>query len=277
MQAGLPENNNSTIPDVTQIPEKRNKDGMLVKLLTGLLLVMFPVGFIIMFTESGKPYLWTTTIFLGLETLILFIILTKLADLLSVVITTAVIFMASWFIEYWGVTSGFPFGNYTYSHVLSPLIGGVPLAIMFAWFTVTSSSLLTARFLLKGSSEISAVVIASVFILATDILLEPFASFINNFWVWRGSVIPVQNFGAWLAVGLMFSAAVSRLIKWDNIKSCSSLNYKIPVVILIINILNFSAVNIAHGYYIITFLGVMMFAVPAVFIKYFIPGKQAAV
>lgn len=68
----------------------------------------------------------------------------KLADLLSVVITTAVILMASWFIEYWGVTTGFPFGDYRYTGILAPHIGGVPLAIMFAWFTLAAGSLLAA-------------------------------------------------------------------------------------------------------------------------------------
>lgn len=233
---------------------------------------MFPVGFIIMFTEAGKPYLWTTTIFLGLETLILFIILIRLADLLSVVITTAVIFMASWFIEYWGVNAGFPFGNYTYTHVLTPLIGGVPLAIMFAWYTVTAGSLLTARFLLKGTSEIAAVAIASVFILATDILLEPFASFINKFWIWNDSAIPLQNFAAWFITGLIFLLVFSRLIKWNDIQIYASSYYKIPLLVLIINILNFSVVNLANGYFIITFLGIMMFVIPALLLKHFING-----
>lgn len=235
---------------------------------------MFPVGFIIMFTDLGGQYLWTTTIFLGLQALITFIIISKLADLLSVVITTAVIFMASWFIEYWGVTTGFPFGNYRYSGILAPHIGGVPLAIMFAWFTLAACSLLAARFLLKGSSEVSAVSIASVFILATDILLEPFAAFVNKFWLWSDSAIPMQNFVSWYAIGLLFIFTFSQLIKWHKSSDHNSLLYKIPVLILLINIVNFSVVNIFNNYVTITVFGLLHFVIIIALLKMFQDKKQ---
>lgn len=234
---------------------------------------MFPVGFIIMFSDIGSGYLWTTTIFLGLEALITLIILSKLADLLSVVITTAVILMASWFIEYWGVNTGIPFGIYSYTHVLSPLIGGVPLAITFAWFTVTANSILAARYLLKGSSEVSAIIIASIFVLATDILLEPFASFINNFWVWQSSAIPLQNFASWFVIGLLFVITISQLIKWHEKINYSSSIFKIPLIITAINILNFSIINIAHDYYILTAIGILIFIVIIISTKIFNVSK----
>lgn len=230
---------------------------------------MFPVGFIIMFTQFGSEYLWTTTIFLGLEALITFIILLKSADILSVVITTAVIFMASWFIEYWGVTTGFPFGLYSYTHVLSPLVGGVPLAISFAWFIVTANSLLAARYLLKGFNETSAILIASIFVLATDILLEPFASFVNNFWVWQGQAVPLQNFVSWFAIGIIFIFTLSQLIKWDHVPINNSYVNKIPLLIMAINIVNFSVVNIVNGYYFLTITGLVIFIVITASIKFF--------
>ncbi len=230
---------------------------------------MFPVGFFIMLTEFGRDYLWTTTIFLALQAVITFIILSKLADLLSVVITTAVIFMASWFIEYWGATTGFPFGIYSYSHTLAPLIGGVPLAIIFAWFTVTANSLLAARYFLKGYSEISAVLIASIFILATDILLEPFASFVNNFWVWQTTAIPIQNFISWFLIGLIFVITLSQLVKWHKVEIHNSRLYKIPLLIIAINIINFSIVNIANGYYFLTITGLAIFIIIITSIKLF--------
>ncbi len=233
---------------------------------------MFSVGFIIMFTELGSGYLWTTTIFLGLQAVITFIILTKMADLLSVVITTAVIFIGSWFIEYWGVTTGFPFGIYSYSHTLAPLIGGVPLAIMFAWFTVTANSLLAARYFLKGYSEVSAILIASIFILATDILLEPFASFINNFWVWQTGAIPIQNFISWFAIGLIFVITLSQLIKWHKAEINNYRLFNIPLLITAINIINFSVINIANGYYFLTITGIVIFIVIISSIKFFKPS-----
>ena len=256
--------------------------GRLLNILTGILVVMFPVGFFIMFTDFGKEYLWTTTIFLGLEALIIFIILVKTADLLSVVITTAVIFLASWFIEYWGVTTGFPFGGYSYTTTLHPLIGGVPLAIMFAWFTVSASALLTARYLLNGSSETAAIAAGAAFILGTDILLEPFASFINGFWLWDEGVIPIQNFLSWFVVGIIFLFTFSQLIKWNEETAARAKINRIPLLITAINILNFSVLNLAHGYFVLTVTGLVIFTIIAASIKIFnkplagsAPGGQA--
>lgn len=110
------------------------------------------------------------------------------------------------------------------THVLSPLIVGVPLAITFAWFTVTANSLLAARYLLKGYNEISAVLIAAIFVLATDILLEPFASFVNNFWVWEAQAVPIQNFISWFIIGIIFIFTLSQLIKWHTVPNDNSLN-----------------------------------------------------
>ncbi len=243
--------------------------GKILNILTGILVVMFPVGFLIMFTEPGREYLWTTTIFLGLEALITFIILVKTADLLSVVITTAVILIASWFIEFWGVTTGFPFGGYSYTDALRPLIGGVPLAILFAWFTVSASALLTARYLLNGSSETAAIAAGAAFILGTDILLEPFASFINGFWLWDEGTIPIQNFISWFAMGIIFLFTFSQLIKWNEETAPRAKINRIPLLITAINIVNFSVLNLAHGYYVLTVTGLVIFTFIAASIKIF--------
>jgi putative membrane protein len=253
----------------TELQVNNPQAGKLLKVLTGILIIMFPVGFLIMFTELGSRFLWTTTIFLGLEALITFIILVKSADLLSVAITTAVIFLASWFVEYWGVSTGIPFGKYSYTHVLWPLIGGVPLAISFAWFIVSVNSLLAARYLLKNTSEAAAIAAASVLVLATDILLEPFASFINSFWIWELSVIPIQNFLSWFITGLLFVFTVSQLIKWNDNQVNSYGLSKIPLLVTVINILNFSIINIANGYYVLTAAGLIIIAVVVLSIKFF--------
>lgn len=225
------------------------------------LLVMFPVGFFIMFTEFGRQYIWTTTIFLGLQAVILVLVMIKLADPLSVIITTSAIIIVSYFTEWWGVNTGIPFGFYNYTSVLQPQISGVPLAIVFAWIAVASSSFLGARSLLKTSGGLTVLVVSSVFILATDLLLEPFASFINNYWVWQGGMIPVQNFVSWLIIGLVFSIMLGSLIKWRPAPANESSLLKIPLIIIAINVVNFSVMNFVHGYIVITILGLSIFAV----------------
>lgn len=228
-----------------------------LRLLTAVLIVMFPVGLVLMFTEFGRQFLWTTTIFLGLQAVITFIVLLKLAESAGVIITTLVVFASSFIIEWWGVNTGFPFGGYSYSSVLLPLINGVPLAISFAWFVVSVNSYLAARFFL-GSGGSAAIAVSSVLILATDILLEPFASFINGYWMWSSGVIPLQNFISWFIIGILYSLAIFFFIKWKAPGIKTSSMEKIPLLIILINILNFSIINIAHGYLVLTGVGLII-------------------
>jgi len=228
-----------------------------LKVLTGILIVMFPVGFIIMFTEFGRQYLWTTTVFLGLQALITFIVLLKLAESAGVIITALLVFISSFVIEWWGVNTGFPFGMYLYSDVLQPLVNGVPLAISFAWFVVSVNSFLAARYFL-GSGGAAAIAVSSVFILATDILLEPFASFINGYWLWSAGSIPIQNFISWFIIGTLYSAAIAFIITWKSKIENKSKLEKIPLIIIVINILNFSVINIANGYMVLTITGLVL-------------------
>lgn len=222
---------------------------------------MFPVGFYIMYTEAGREYLWTTTVFLGLQALIIFIILLYTADRISVIITTAVILLASYCIEWWGVNSGFPFGTYAYTDVLLPLVNGVPLAITFAWFVVAGSSFLASRFLLKDSGTAAVITVSSALILASDILLEPFASFMNAYWIWDSAAIPMQNFLSWLVLGAVFSIALNGLLKWKEESAIPKGINRYPFIIIAVNLINFSVINIAGGYYVLTIIGFLMFAI----------------
>lgn len=215
---------------------------------------MFPVGFIIMFTGFGRQFLWTTTIFLGLQAVIMYFLIGKISSYASASVSALFIFSLSLFIEWLGVNTGFPFGNYVYTDVLQPKIFGVPLAITFAWFTVTTSSLVISKYFLNRA--VTAAFISSVLILSTDIMLEPFASFVNNYWLWDFSKIPVQNFAAWFVIGFGFSLLINKLIKWKSPVDQNSVF--IPSLIFVINVLNFTVVNILFGYYMITIIGLLM-------------------
>ena len=203
--------------------------------------------------------MWTTTLFLGLQAIITFIILTRLANFPSVIISTSLILVSSYFLEWWGVNTGFPFGYYSYSDVLKPIINGVPLAITFAWFVVCVNSFLVVKYLLKGSAGLTIALISAVFILAMDILLEPFASFVNGYWSWVDNRIPLQNFLSWLFFGFLFTIIIEKIIRWKNTHNESLL--KIPLIIMGINLLNFTIINLANGYFALTATGLIIFAV----------------
>ncbi len=219
---------------------------------------MFPVGLVIMLTPFGTQYLWTTSIFLFLQALILFILLCKTAGFIKSTVVTLTLLLLSFIIEYIAVKTSYPFGNYIYTGVLQPAIEAVPPAIAFAWFSVTVSSYLISVDLFPGTGLFTVSFISSVTIFATDIMLEPFASFINGFWLWNLGVIPLQNFAGWWVIGLLFSLFLSLIIPPPKISLPDSYNRKIPYIIMLVNIFTFTIINVYYGYILISIFGLLI-------------------
>jgi len=219
---------------------------------------MFPVGIIIMLTDYGRQFLWTTSIFLALQSVILILALRHLANLRSVLISACLIFDLSFVIELIGVRYSFPFGAYSYTYTLYPLIKGAPPTIAFAWFAVTASSFLIAKLFLGNANAFVISFVSAILILATDILLEPFASFANGFWLWEGGKVPIQNFASWFGIGFVFSLIMEKFIKWDEEKIKNKKLFIIPVIVFSMNVLNFSVINMVSGYFLFTFIGLAL-------------------
>lgn len=228
------------------------------KSLVILLLIMFPVGIVIMLPGIlSSKYLWTTNIFLGLQALITILMLKNAAKHRSVVFITAVIFIFSFLIELIGVKTGIPFGSYAYTQTLNPSIIDVPVAILFAWFVLSVNSYWLSRHLLKQSRAIFILLLSSIFILAADMLLEPFASLINGYWIWESGRIPVYNYAGWFIIGFFFSYLLDKYVVWNKGVFYSYKFAALPVIILTVNIIQFSVVNVVHGFVLITVTGLL--------------------
>lgn len=238
----------------------------LIKILTAVLVVMFPVGLFLMLAgDTWKQYLWTTNIFLALQAAVTFIYLMGASEKKSAGIIAFTILILAFVIELVGVKTGLPFGSYSYTKMLEPALFGVPLAITLSWFTIAVNAYLVARFFVSGSKKIFILVVSAVIILAIDFLLEPFASSINGYWVWNTGNIPVQNYISWFVTGIVFAYLLDRFILWNRNIFLNMNFIAIPAVILLINVLQFAAVNIYFGYIIITLIGLAMLAASVLF------------
>ncbi|MBI5647892.1 MAG: carotenoid biosynthesis protein [Ignavibacteriae bacterium] len=132
----------------------------------------------------------------------------------------AVIACLFFFIEWAGVSSGFPFGVYTYTDRLAPTFAGVPLAMAFAWYTVliTSWRIAQSAAAAAGFWRNTGVITLGAALLATalDLLLEPMAAFVHDYWRWSGGSVPLQNYAAWF---LLSAAAVLLLEIHDRLRN----------------------------------------------------------
>jgi uncharacterized membrane protein len=121
-----------------------------------------------------------------------------------------------------GWKTGYPYGEFEYSDILWPLIMGTPLAIAFAWITVTITSLYIAR---AVSSSLSIqVIICGLLALVLDIFMEPVAIKLG-WWTWALGWPPITNYVTWALAAMLF--AILLIISSHRFLPATSTQYRI--------------------------------------------------
>ncbi|MEK3884638.1 carotenoid biosynthesis protein [Paenibacillus sp. PL2-23] len=109
-------------------------------------------------------------------------------------------------VEYIGVSTGFPFGEYAYTPVLGWAVGGVPLAIACAWVGV----IMNAVVLSEQSSRWRRAVMVGLWVVVFDLVLDPVA-YAKDFWIWEHTGgyfgVPATNFVSWFVIAFVASLA----------------------------------------------------------------------
>lgn len=121
----------------------------------------------------------------------------------------ALVFIVSLTMEYVGVTTGWPFGDYAYTQRLGPMIlGTVPVAIPLSWcYMGLAAAYLGGRFAPAGagrSSAVLSIVLPAALLVMWDFGLELAVAHEGarlQYWVWNedGAYfgVPLQNFVGW--------------------------------------------------------------------------------
>jgi lycopene beta-cyclase len=123
-----------------------------------------------------------------------------------------------WAVEWVGSRTGFPFGNYQYTGLLAPQLGGVPLLIPLAWLMMLVPSWAVASGFTSRLTGLRGWPRALVFcgfsalaFTAWDLFLDPLLV-AWGFWQWPSGGayfgIPWVNYAGWLGV----SAALTGLV-----------------------------------------------------------------
>lgn len=128
----------------------------------------------------------------------------------------ALMWLGGMALEWMGVHTGWPFGQYAYSDTLGALIWGVPWTLGFAWIAVvTGGILLSSVPSLRGwMGKVVRACLVGVWIIILDLVLDPVAH-ARGFWHWGGSGgfygVPWSNFVAWFVVGGVLSLSIPLL------------------------------------------------------------------
>ena len=163
--------------------------------------------------------------------------------------------LLAYLVEFVGVTTGVPFGRYLYTPALGPRLGGaVPLAIPFAWLMVIPGALMTA-----GSLGRPAVVVpvAGALALWLDLLIEPVAAYVTGYWRWVDTGpyygVPAANFIAWGGTALGLALLLHLLA--PGLHQNARVPW-LPPIIFGLNVLQFTLVDAAHGFWWPALLGI---------------------
>ncbi len=130
-----------------------------------------------------------------------------------------------WFAEQMGSTRGWFFGRYTYTDVLGPRLGEVPLVIPLMWFAVAFVGYVMACLMLWKKPVLAqpsfrrgllTAWLAAMVITAFDLGADPYMVFVLKAWImqktdggWFGETL--QGFAGWMAVSLMIVGAFQAL------------------------------------------------------------------
>jgi putative membrane protein len=97
-----------------------------------------------------------------------------------------------------GVNLGFPFGDYSYTHLLGPKLLDVPIVIPFAWLSALVPSWVASERILRFKH----VVVASIVVTAFDAVLE-FAAESLDLWHWQGGRPTELNYISWFVISYL--------------------------------------------------------------------------
>ena len=187
---------------------------LLLWLLAALYAVMWAGGTVTYLFRGGpaEHERWTAPAFLALAALL--VLLTSAARDARWLVVVLLLGFGS---EYAAVRCDCIFGPYSYTDALAPRLLEVPIVMSAAWTILIAYVIaMLARTRLRGWTY---VVVASAWMTAIDLVIDPLAAGPLGYWVWERTGayygIPAWNFAGWFAVSaLMFVVLRPALERW---------------------------------------------------------------
>lgn len=156
-----------------------------------------------------KPLAFANGFFLILYTIYAYLMQPKKPLLLAIGVA-----LASFGIEWLGVKTGYPFGEYHYSSELGFVIFGVPFTIALAWVGI----LLNTALIVQSRNRIWRAIQVGLLAVGLDLILDPVAAG-RGWWVWTGETeyalagIPLTNYAAWFGTFFLFGLFLPKMRK----------------------------------------------------------------
>ena len=154
--------------------------------------------------------------------------------ILLLVLLSIIGFVAEWI----GTTTGFPFGHYSYTHMLGyKILGVVPWVIPPSWFAMGLPCYVIVHALtpsdvrigqaVSGWKRVFRIVAGAWLLMSWDLVLDPAMSALLPYWVWHEPGFyynsPLVNFFGWFGVGVLVMGAVDLVTTGRELRSMSAI------------------------------------------------------
>jgi len=134
----------------------------------------------------------------------------------------------SYAVEFVGVTTGLPYGDFSYGVALGPMVGDIPLALPLLFVPLVLNSYLLVTLLLGARARHPLLRIGGVVaaVVAVDLVLDP-AAVALGFWQYESGAyygVPLSNYAGWLlsavVATLLVDLAFDRRALRDRVREC---------------------------------------------------------
>lgn len=167
-------------------------------------LVWFLIGCVLLGFDLIPPWLeWANSVFLILSGSLAVLYAMVTFGKQKGIWLSLLIFLTTFIIEGFSAHYDIFFGSYDYTSYFPPTIFGVPVGIGFAWISMIMGG---HAFTVHIRSRFTRAFIAALYAVALDLILDPVAFVVKNYWIWEGTSvyynIPLTNFLGWFVIAI---------------------------------------------------------------------------
>lgn len=142
-----------------------------------------------------------------------------------------------------GLSTGFPYGSYTYSDTLGPTLLGVPFLVPLAWLMMAWPSWVLAERLARpvrrGRRAVVRIAAGAGIFAAWDVVLDP-QMVQAGYWTWAHpspglpgiDTVPLTNLAGWLLAGAVLMALLDALVSRTSVPGAPRIDGTAPLLAL---------------------------------------------